>query len=51
MKAIKKRVAGRPAACFSGYEWIDKDEVSVNGISAETDFSSLVLSAGLQFRF
>jgi len=34
-----------------GYEWIDKDEVSVGGIRAETDYSSLVLSAGLQFRF
>lgn len=34
-----------------GYEWLDKDDVSAGGITAETDYSSLVLSAGLQFRF
>lgn len=34
-----------------GYEWIDEDEVSVQGIRAETDYSSLVLSAGVQVRF
>lgn len=35
----------------AGYEWIDEDEIRVKGISAKTDYSSLVLSAGLQFRF
>lgn len=34
-----------------GYEWIDEDDVSVKGIHAKTDYSSLVLSAGLQYRF
>ena len=34
-----------------GYEWIDEDDVSVRGVRAETDYSSLVLSAGLQVRF
>ena len=34
-----------------GYEWIDEDDVAVQGIRAETDYSSLVLSAGLQIRF
>ena len=34
-----------------GYEWIDEDDVSARGVRAETDYSSLVLSAGLQVRF
>lgn len=34
-----------------GYEWIDEDDVSVKGIHAKTDYSSLVISAGLQYRF
>ncbi len=34
-----------------GYEWIDEDDVSVQGIRASTDYSSLVLSAGIQVRF
>lgn len=40
-------------SCFGqvGYEWIDKTEVSAGGVSAETDYSSLVLSAGVQVRF
>ncbi len=35
----------------AGYEWIDEDNVSVRGVRATTDYSSLVLSAGLVFRF
>lgn len=34
-----------------GYEWIDEDDVSAKGVSAKTDYSSLVLSAGVQVRF
>ena len=34
-----------------GYEWIDKTDIETHGCKAETDFSSLVLSAGVQFRF
>lgn len=34
-----------------GYEWIDKSDVSAGGFKADIDYSSLVLSAGLQFRF
>ena len=34
-----------------GYEWIDKNDVSAGGIRASTDYSSLVLSAGLSLRF
>lgn len=34
-----------------GYEWIEDDEVSVQGVRAETDYSSLVLSAGVRVRF
>lgn len=34
-----------------GYEWIDEDDVSVRGVRATTDYSSLVLSAGIQVRF
>ena len=34
-----------------GYEWIDKSDVSCGGFKGEVDYSSLVLSAGVQFRF
>jgi len=34
-----------------GYEWVDKSDVSAGGFNADIDYSSLVLSAGLQFRF
>ena len=34
-----------------GYEWIDKSDLSCGGFKGEVDYSSLVLSAGLQFRF
>ena len=34
-----------------GYEWIDKSDVSAGGFKADIDYSSLVISAGLQFRF
>lgn len=34
-----------------GYEWIDESAISTHGVRAETDFSSLVLSAGLQVAF
>ena len=34
-----------------GYEWIDDADVSTGGFKAEVDYSSLVLSAGVQFRF
>lgn len=34
-----------------GYEWIDKAESDIGGANAEVDFSSLILSAGLQYRF
>ncbi len=34
-----------------GYEWIDDSDMSAGGYRAETDYSSLVLSAGVQFRF
>jgi len=34
-----------------GYEWIDKNEVSAGGFNADIDYSSCVLSAGIQFRF
>lgn len=34
-----------------GYEWIDKDDISVGGFKSEIDYSSLVISAGLQYRF
>lgn len=33
------------------YEWVDTSEVSAGGIDGEADFSSLVLSAGVRFRF
>jgi len=34
-----------------GYEWVDGTEVSTGGFDADIDYSSLVLSAGVQFRF
>jgi len=34
-----------------GYEWVDKTSVSAGSFSADIDYSSLVLSAGVQFRF
>jgi len=34
-----------------GYEWIDKTDLSAGGFRADVDYSSLVLSAGIQFRF
>ena len=34
-----------------GYEWIDDAKVSAGGIGGEADFSSLVISAGVRFRF
>ena len=34
-----------------GYEWIDKSDVSTGGFKADIDYSSLVLSAGVQVRF
>ncbi len=34
-----------------GYEWIDSFSASVDSLSAEVDFSSLVVSAGIAFKF
>ena len=34
-----------------GYEWIDDADIETHGCKADTDFSSLVISAGIQFRF
>ncbi len=34
-----------------GYEWVDRSDVSTGGIDADADFSSLVVSAGVCFRF
>ena len=34
-----------------GYEWIDSFSASVENLSTEVDFSSLVVSAGLVYRF
>ena len=34
-----------------GYEWVDKSDVSTGGFKADIDYSSLVLSAGVQVRF
>ncbi len=34
-----------------GYEWVDASDVSAGGLRAEADFSSLVVSAGVVFRF
>jgi len=34
-----------------GYEWIDDTDVSAGAFKADIDYSSFVVSAGLQFRF
>ncbi len=34
-----------------GYEWVDGFDAAVDGIAADVDFSSLVVSAGLAYRF
>ena len=34
-----------------GYEWVDNFDVTAGGLSADVDFSSLVISAGVAFRF
>jgi len=34
-----------------GYEWVDKTDVSAGSFNADIDYSSLVVSAGVQFRF
>ena len=34
-----------------GYEWIEKAELAAGGFNAEIDYSSLVLSAGIQLEF
>ena len=34
-----------------GYEWVDKSDVSTGGFRADIDYSSFVLSAGVQVRF
>jgi len=34
-----------------GYEWVDGFDASAGSLSADVDFSSLVISAGLAFRF
>ena len=34
-----------------GYEWIDKADMGLGRTDAEFDFSSLVVSAGVVFRF
>ena len=34
-----------------GYEWVDNFDATAGGLSADVDFSSLVVSAGLAFRF
>ncbi len=34
-----------------GYEWVDASDASAGGLRAEADFSSLVVSAGVVFRF
>ena len=34
-----------------GYEWVDGFDVTAGGLSADVDFSSLIVSAGLAFRF
>ena len=34
-----------------GYEWVDASDASAGGIDANADFSSLVVSAGVCFRF
>lgn len=35
----------------AGYEWIDGFDMAIGGVSADVDFSSLVVSAGLAYRF
>jgi len=34
-----------------GYEWVDDADISAGGFTADVDYSSLVVSAGLQFSF
>jgi len=34
-----------------GYEWVDNFDATAGGLSADVDFSSFVVSAGLAFRF
>lgn len=34
-----------------GYEWVDGFDAAADGIAADVDFSSLVVSAGLTYRF
>lgn len=34
-----------------GYEWVDESNISANGVKANADFSSLVVSAGIRFHF
>ena len=34
-----------------GYEWVDKTDIKTGGFKSEIDYSSLVISAGLQYRF
>jgi len=34
-----------------GYEWVDDFDASAGGLSADVDFSALVISAGVAFRF
>lgn len=34
-----------------GYEWVDRMDTSIDALSARVDFSSLIVSAGLAFRF
>lgn len=34
-----------------GYEWVDESDISANGVKANADFSSLVVSAGIRFHF
>ena len=34
-----------------GYEWVDRIDTSIDALSARVDFSSLVISAGVAFRF
>ena len=35
----------------AGYEWVDDTSLSAGGLRAEADFSSVVFTAGLQWRF
>ena len=34
-----------------GYEYMDKTDISCGSVRAETDFSSMVVSAGIEYRF